>query len=282
MRITKLLPFLLFLLFIVFSCKNESENDIVENDTTKGNQVENADKSLNLKADFFLELPENAKCGDQLKLALNSDEKIVPDSIVFFVNQKRYSKIEKFNKIIDVETLNFRVGKHNLTIKVFKGDKNKVFNKKVKLLSDIKPKQKTYKIVNRYHHDLNAYTQGLCIDNGVLYEATGLETKSSLRRVDLKTGEIEYSIILKNNYFGEGITVFKGKIYQVTWRDHKGFVYEKDEFRVIAEFNYTTEGWGLTNDDKYLYMSDGTNKIHIFDPNSLSFIDEIEVFDYSM
>ena len=276
MRITKLLPFLLFLVFIVFSCKKESKNDVVDNDTTKENQITS---SLNLKADFFLDLPENAKCGDNIKIALNSDDKFEPDSIVFFVNQKKHSIIEKFNTTIDLETKDFRVGKIDLTIKVFKGDKNKVFSKNIKLLSDIKPKQKTYKIINTFPHDLNAYTQGLCIDDGVLYEATGLETKSSLRNVNLKTGEVKYSITLKNNYFGEGITVFKDKIYQVTWRDHKGFVYEKEEFRVVAEFNYSSEGWGLTNDDEKLYMSDGTNKIHILDPNSLSFIGEIEVFD---
>ena len=117
----------------------------------------------------------------------------------------------------------------------------------------------SYKIVHVYPHDPNAFTQGLVFDGDTLYEGTGLTGESSLRRIALKTGKILKIQRLSADLFGEGIAVEGNRIIQLTWQSGRGFVYDKATFRVIREFKYETEGWGLTYDGRCLIMSDGTN-----------------------
>jgi len=137
----------------------------------------------------------------------------------------------------------------------------------------------SYRIVNMYPHDENAFTQGLLIDNGFLYESTGLYGNSSLRRVELETGEILQFYALPNQYFGEGITIFDDEIIQLTWRSNKGFVYDKESFDLLQEFNYSTEGWGITTDGSRLIMSDGTSTLYFLDPETFQKIGQVEVHD---
>ncbi|GAB4372648.1 MAG: glutaminyl-peptide cyclotransferase [Calditrichia bacterium] len=127
----------------------------------------------------------------------------------------------------------------------------------------------TYKIVKTYPHDPSAYTQGLVYDQGYLYEGTGLEGNSSLRKVDLATGQIVQYLSLPPHVFGEGITIYEDFIIQLTWKTYVGYVYRKDNFQLINEFYYSTEGWGITHDGKRLIMSDGTAILHFLDPHSL-------------
>lgn len=133
-----------------------------------------------------------------------------------------------------------------------------------------------YEVVNSYPHDKNAFTQGLEYFNGYLYEGTGLNGKSSLRKVDLKTGKIEKIHHLEDKYFGEGITIFKNKIYQLTWKSNTGFIYNLD-FKLIDKFSYKTEGWGLTHNNQHLILSDGTNLIRFLDPKTLKVVKKIKV-----
>lgn len=126
----------------------------------------------------------------------------------------------------------------------------------------------TYEIVNSFPHDPEAFTQGLVYHQGYLYEGTGLYGQSSLRRVRLQDGSVEKMVELPAEYFGEGITIFQERIYQLTWREQQGFVYELANFDQIASFTYSTEGWGLTHDGEHLIMSDGSNELTILDPNS--------------
>ena len=135
----------------------------------------------------------------------------------------------------------------------------------------------TYNVVKEYPHDPDAFTQGLVFDNGVLYEGTGLYNSSTLRRVSLETGEILQIHVLPDQFFGEGITVFNGKIIQLTWRANKGFVYDKASFKVLREFSYPTEGWGITHNGTHLIMSDGTATLHFLDPESFEEVGQIEV-----
>jgi glutaminyl-peptide cyclotransferase len=134
------------------------------------------------------------------------------------------------------------------------------------------------KLVRAYPHDPHAFTQGLEYYGGYLYESTGIAGQSTLRKVALQTGEIIQKISPPPQYFGEGLTIFRGKIYQLTWLSKKGFVYDLRSFRQIGEFPYDTEGWGLTHDDKSLIMSDGTNKIRYIDPVSFSVTRTLEVY----
>jgi glutamine cyclotransferase len=136
----------------------------------------------------------------------------------------------------------------------------------------------TVKLVRTYPHDPHAFTQGLEYYGGYLYESTGIAGQSTLRKVALETGEVLQKVSLPSQYFGEGLTIFHGKIYQLTWLSKKGFVYDLRSFRQVGEFPYDTEGWGLTHDDRSLIMSDGTNKIRYVDPVSFGVTRTIELY----
>ncbi len=125
-----------------------------------------------------------------------------------------------------------------------------------------------YVVVNEYLHDPNAFTQGLLYHEGSFYEGTGLYGQSSIREVDPASGEVLRSLDLSADYFGEGIALVGRRLYQLTWRSHKGFVYNVDTFEQLASFSYDTEGWGLTYDGERLIMSDGTDTLHFIDPSN--------------
>ena len=137
----------------------------------------------------------------------------------------------------------------------------------------------TYKVVNTYPHDRNAFTQGLVFEDGTLYEGTGRRGRSTLRRVELETGDILQIRELPAQFFGEGVTIYGNKIIQLTWQSNIGFVYDKDSFEPLQEFHYPTEGWGITHDGERLIMSDGTSTLHFLDPETLEEVSRIEVYD---
>lgn len=130
--------------------------------------------------------------------------------------------------------------------------------------------QYRYKVVRTYPHDVKAFTQGLEYEDSVLYEGTGLYGQSVLTKRNLETGELLKRERLPRQHFGEGITIFHDKIFQLTWQSHVGFVYDKTTFRLLKEFKYPGEGWGLTHDSKQLIMSDGTAALRFLDPNTLT------------
>jgi glutamine cyclotransferase len=137
----------------------------------------------------------------------------------------------------------------------------------------------SYEVVNTYPHDTGAFTQGLEYYNGELYESTGLNGKSSLRRVELTTGKVLQKIDIDKQYFGEGMTIFGGKIYMITYQTHVGFIYDLKTFKQIGSWQYEGEGWGLTNDGTNIIMSNGTNKINYLDPQTLTIVKTLEVTD---
>ena len=132
------------------------------------------------------------------------------------------------------------------------------------------PVQYGYRVVNVYPHDPNAFTQGLVVHGGRLYEGTGLEGESSLRRVDLATGRVERIRQLDARYFGEGIAILDGRIFQLTWQNKVGFIYDLDTFERLGTFAYEGEGWGLTDNGSELIMSDGTPVVRFLDPQTLA------------
>jgi glutamine cyclotransferase len=134
-----------------------------------------------------------------------------------------------------------------------------------------------YKVVNTFPHDPQAFTQGLEFHDGYLYEGTGLKGKSSLRRVELRTGRVVQIHRLPSEYFGEGITILGDKIFQLTWQNGVCFVYDRRTFRQITQFRYDGEGWGLTNDGMRLIMSDGSEVITFRDPDTFAEVRKITV-----
>lgn len=133
-------------------------------------------------------------------------------------------------------------------------------------------------VVKAYPHDPKAFTQGLEYYDGHLYESTGRLGESTLRETILETGKVIQHVNLPSQYFGEGLTIFHGKIYQLTWLSKIGFIYDLRTFRKIGEFSYESEGWGLTHDDTSLILSDGTNKLQIIDPVSFNVTRTLEVY----
>jgi glutamine cyclotransferase len=133
--------------------------------------------------------------------------------------------------------------------------------------------------MNTYPHDPDAFTQGLVFKNGFLYEGTGLNGKSSLRKIDIETGKILQMRQLPSYFFGEGITVFDSKIIQLTYRSRVGFVYDLSSFELIKTFTYPTEGWGLTHNGAQLIMSDGTATLFFLDPDTFAITGRLKVID---
>lgn len=134
-----------------------------------------------------------------------------------------------------------------------------------------------YKIIQTYYHDPNAFTQGLVYDNGFLYEGTGEYGQSTLRRVCLENGSVLQQTRMDDSLFGEGVTVWKDRIIQLTWQSGLGLVYGKENLTEIRRFSYQTEGWGLTSDGRQLIMSDGTEALHFLDPETCRETGQIRV-----
>jgi glutamine cyclotransferase len=141
------------------------------------------------------------------------------------------------------------------------------------------PTQYGYRIVKTYPHDRTAFTQGLEYRDGFLYEGTGMFGRSSVRKIDLESGRVIQRYDLPQPFFGEGITVLNQQILELTWQSQTGFVYDKSSFRVLRSFDYPGEGWGLTNDGKQIYMSDGSPNIRVWDGVTLKEIRRITVKD---
>jgi len=139
------------------------------------------------------------------------------------------------------------------------------------------PAQYTYQVVNTYPHDPTAFTQGLVFEDGRLYESTGIEGRSSLREVELESGKVLRQVDLPPECFGEGITILDDRIYQLTWKNEIGFIYDRKDFHSRGPFGYTGEGWGLTNDGRYLILSDGSATLKFLDPKTFHVVRKVHV-----
>ncbi|MFL2639315.1 MAG: glutaminyl-peptide cyclotransferase [Flavobacteriaceae bacterium] len=207
--------------------------------------------------------------GDKIKLKLNSDNNKI-ENLTFKLNQ-----IEISNDYV----LETKLGENIIQASFKIDNKTYTINKKINVFSDIVPKLYTYEIVNEYKHDISSYTQGLEFDENILYESTGQYGYSTLKKIEFKTGKVLKKLFLDKSYFGEGLTIIKDRIFQLTWKKKIGFVYEKDNFELLNSFNYenSIEGWGLCNDGQHIYKSDGTEKIWKLDPKTMKEISSINV-----
>ena len=207
---------------------------------------------------------------DEIFINVISPNNKIIDSIEYYLNGELVSN--------EVKLVDYKVGENNVSVKIFSNNETISINKKFDIYSNIEPEIMTYNVISEYKHDKNAYTQGLEFYNNQLYESTGLNGKSTLRKSDYKSGEILNIVKLDYEYFGEGLTVINDKIYQLTWKNNIGIIYDLD-FNKIGTFDYgkSKEGWGLCNDGSFIYKSDGTNKIWVLDPETLQEIRFIEV-----
>ncbi|HET7483561.1 MAG TPA: glutaminyl-peptide cyclotransferase [Actinomycetota bacterium] len=137
-----------------------------------------------------------------------------------------------------------------------------------------------FTVVNTYHHDPTAFTEGLAFNRaGTLYEGTGVKGTSSIRRVELTTGQVLRRHSLGDRYFGEGVTIIGHRAFQLTWKQHRAWTYRSRNFETLRRFHYRTEGWGLTDHLGRLFMSDGTSTIRVRDPKTFEVVRRIAVTD---
>lgn len=215
--------------------------------------------------------------GESIDISLKLTDTIQPDSIVLYRNNERLMQLSSNN--FKLNTLAEKPGTIQLNATAWKNGRRQTASITVRLKSIKKPTDYTYRVLKTYAHDPEAYTQGLFYYQGYLYESTGQQGASSLRKVELETGKVIQSVNLSREYFGEGIALLNEKIYQLTWTSGVGFVYEKTTFKTLNTFSYTTQGWGLTSNGQELIMSDGSNVIYFREPNGFSELHRIEVFD---
>jgi glutamine cyclotransferase len=222
------------------------------------------------------------KWGDSVKIELTQiNNEFSIDSMTITSEKKPGITVPGNSGNTYWQTTGSRVGQNTLSVMVYYADSmREAHNVNIVILSDISPVNYTYRVINKFPHDDKAYTQGLVYDEGILYESTGLEGKSSLRTVNIITGQPEKVVALAPQYFGEGIALFKDQIYQITYKSQLGFVYDKKTLNQIRSFDYQIrEGWGLTTDGKVLIMSDGSDHLFYIEPEFFSQVDMIEVFD---
>lgn len=212
--------------------------------------------------------------GEALNLSVINAKNHNITSISYSLSGKGISE----NEVLDTEKL----GKQTIKATISYDYKQEVVKQDIVILNNEKPKVYTYKIINEYPHDITSYTQGLEFYKGQLYESTGQYKESKLRIVDHKTGTIKKNINLSDTYFAEGITIVNDKIYQLTWKEKIGFVYNAETLEKESSFKYghSKEGWGLAHDpsDNTIYQSDGTEYIYELSPETLTVDDKIQVY----
>lgn len=219
--------------------------------------------------------------GDSVSLALNIPDGISYDSIVYQVDNKPYKTVTDSN-VVWFHTKGLDMGSKLLTAHVYKDGQAENTSTNVVVIASAMPAQFSFTVVNTYPHDTHAYTQGLEFHDGFLYESTGQNGASSLRKVELKSGEVVKKIDLPSKYFGEGMTFVGDKIIQLTWREGVGFVYDKQTFEKTGEFPYqaSKEGWGLCYDGQRIIKSDGTNRLYFLNKENYREEGFIEVYNH--
>jgi glutamine cyclotransferase len=201
--------------------------------------------------------------GKTLQLSLKNPKNLNVQSVSYQMNGQDIS--ESF--VVDS-----KLGEQTITAKVNYEEASEDVSTTITVLNNEQPKIYSYKIINEYPHDINSYTQGLEFHNGELYESTGQYGQSKLRKVNYKTGEVLKNVNLTNQYFGEGLTILNDNLYQLTWQENTGFIYDVNTLEKTGTFKYgkSKEGWGLCNDGEFLYKSDGTEKIWTLDATNFT------------
>ena len=235
--------------FLISNCENNNSKDFKL-------KIQSTDKTV--------------KLNDTINIEISSKRGAIIDSTKLFLNNKPVDN----HVILD----NYILGNQDIRAIVYSDGQSFTLTNSFDIYSDSTPTLYKYEIINEFRHDDKAYTQGLEFYDNVLYESTGLNGKSSLRKVNYRTGEVLKSIKIDNEYFAEGITILNDKIYQLTWKNQIGFIYNTDlEIMNTFEYGNSIQGWGLCNDGEYIYKSDGTNKIWLLDKDTLEEISYIEV-----
>ena len=226
------------------------------------------------KYQLVLESPKSIQIDKPLKINVKEKSGNPIDSIQYFINGKSVENPEA----IDIN--GFKLGKQAISATIFYEGKSKRLNNTVYFLNHTPPVVYTYEVVNEYPHDSEAFTQGFVYHNGYFYESTGQNGKSTLRKTEIATGKVLKKIDLDKQYFGEGMTIKDGKIYQLTWRKKVGFIYDLESFELEKTFDYgqSKEGWGLTHNNDFLVKTDGTERMWFLNAETFEEVSYIETY----
>jgi len=274
--------FSLFILLGPISCRFQSVNSEQGKEKQEKKNIVNPSVNSNQYLEILSPAPNQIfKSGEQVRVLLREKgSSLEIDSIRLILASKyiTYKDFKHYEFLLDSRDLS--TGTKRLMIEIFaEGKRISRISRSIIIGSDLVPGNYSYKIVQVYPHDQNAYTQGLVYENGFLYEGTGQRGKSSLRKIQAESGELQASLNLPPDLFGEGICIFGDKIIQLTWTSGIGFVYDKNSFKFLNKINYATQGWGITTDGENLIMSDGSNNIIFLDPVSYTEKSRLEVYD---
>ncbi|QNJ99192.1 glutaminyl-peptide cyclotransferase [Constantimarinum furrinae] len=239
------------------------------------------DESLKDSDLFSIEIKNPQKkfaAGDHIEVSINSLKKKKVEQVVFSLGNSTQSGSENFSASLDLSEV--KLGNQRIKAEVTSEGRVYTVYKIVTIYASDKPVLYTYKILETYPHDINAYTQGLEFKNDTLYESTGQYGESTLRKLDYETGEVLQSVPLPKQYFGEGLTILNNKVYQLTWQEDTGFIYKLPTLEKSGTFVYgkSVEGWGLCNDGTTIYKSDGTERIWSLNSNTLAEDGYIELY----
>lgn len=227
---------------------------------------------------------ENAsfKLKEPVRVVLDvADKEKVPDSVLISFDGKAVTTLKSAPWEYTIPSaFTVTTGRKSLKVTAYRGERSQnPVTRFMVIYSDISPKRYGYKVVHVYPHDIEAFTQGLIYDKGVLFEGTGQKTGSNLREVELQTGKVIRQHNLDASLFGEGIALYRDRIYQVTWENKVGFIYDKATFNLINKIYYPTQGWGLTTVNDKIVMSDGSNILAFYEPDMFTMVSRIEVYD---
>lgn len=217
--------------------------------------------------------------GDSVHFVVTSEKDCVPDSVLLKFDKKTLFTCFYNTTDCSFSTEGLSLGDRTLVFELYKNGEKQIINRSLRILSDIEPARLSYDVVATYNHDKKSYTQGLQFENGKFYESAGLYGESSLRYVDVATGKVERLETVDGHFFAEGLTFVGDTLYQLTWREGKGFMYNKNTFENIGYFSLDTEGWGLCYDGKYLILSDGSEYLRFYEPKDFKFVKKVAVFD---
>ncbi len=242
-----------------------------------GKQDKDKPDSPRIKKNTRIEAPgmnAYATLGESVTFTVTADEGTVDSVKVVAGKVQTVFKTSTFNWVPATQ----RTGTFGFQVNVYSEGQEEIHYPRMRMLSDVVPEPFTYVSLGAYEHDTNAYTQGLFFLNDRLIESTGERGKSTLRKVHPVTGEVLQNVPLADTYFGEGCTVYKDKIYQLTWTSRVGFIYDL-ELNQTGTFQYSTDGWGLTTMGDTLVMSDGSERLYFMNPMGFTEIDQIEVYN---
>ncbi|NHM08221.1 glutaminyl-peptide cyclotransferase [Flavobacterium sp. CYK-4] len=219
---------------------------------------------------------------ESVNLEIQNPQNKVIDSIIYYVNDEKVGAKKGAEKLL-LPLADKKLGYQNLKALVYYEGENTEITARIEVFPTTEPKFLNYTVVNSFPHDTLAFTEGFEFFRDTLIESTGQKGLSHFRKYDYKTGKIFKQVNLENEYFGEGITVINNKIYQLTWQSNVGFVYDANSLKKLKTFPYDKkiEGWGMTNDGKNIYQSDGTEKIWTMDPETQKMTNYINVYTNS-